>query len=103
MSVKIPTCQNDITKQWLIEVLKFPKNATETEDNDVEVTELVTIKEKNGFLSGVAKAKVIINGQGKNLFVKVRRHSNQYSSPRIFSTYLHTPRVANGDADTDMF
>ena len=70
MSVKIPTCQNDITKQWLIEVLKFPKSATETEDNDVEVTELVTIKEKNGFLSGVAKAKVIINGQGKNLFVK---------------------------------
>ena len=70
MSVKIPTCQNEISKEWLKVVLKSKSTTTETEDNDVEVSELVTVNEKNGFLSGATKAKVTINGQEKNLFIK---------------------------------
>ena len=71
MSVKIPKCQNDITKEWLKEVVLKSKSSAETEDdNDVEVTELVIVKEKNGFLSGASKAKVTISSQVKKLFIK---------------------------------
>ena len=36
----------------------------------IEVLEITTMVEKNGFLSGATKAKVEINGQIKDLFIK---------------------------------
>ena len=41
MSVKIPTCQNEISKEWLKVILKSKSVTTETEDYDVKVNELV--------------------------------------------------------------
>ena len=66
MGTKIPNCQNDVTKDWLKGVLK-----SVNQNDKIEVSEIVTIKEKNGFLSGVSKAKVKINGQEKSLFMKI--------------------------------
>jgi len=63
--VKIPKSPNDITKQWLQEAIK----SSEKTEN-VEVIEISQLKEKTGFLSGAVIAKVNINGDEKNLFIK---------------------------------
>ena len=63
--VKIPKSPNDITKQWLQEAIK----SSEKTEN-VEVIEISQLKEKTGFLSGAVKARVNINGNEKNLFIK---------------------------------
>ena len=65
MVLKIPKSPNDITKQWLQEVIKFSEKT-----ENVEVIEISQLKEKTGFLSGAVKAKVNINGDKKNLFIK---------------------------------
>ena len=65
MALEIPKSSNDITKQWLQEALKSSEKA-----ENVEVIEISQLKEKTGFLSGAVKAKVNINGNEKNLFIK---------------------------------
>ena len=65
MVLKIPKSPNDITKQWLQEVIKLSEKT-----ENVEVIEISQLKEKTGFLSGAVKAKVNINGDKKNLFIK---------------------------------
>jgi hypothetical protein len=65
MVLKIPKNPNDITKQWLLEVIKLSEKT-----ENVEVIEISQLKEKTGFLSGAVKAKVNINGDEKNLFIK---------------------------------
>jgi len=69
MSMKIPTCQNDITSEWLKEVLKSSSSLA-TPSDKVEVDEIVTVEEKHGFISGVSKAKVKINDEMKKMFIK---------------------------------
>ena len=62
MSMKISTCQNDITDEWLQKVIKSSSSVASPSDK-VEVVEIVAVEEKNGFLSGVSKAKVMINDE----------------------------------------
>ena len=66
MSIKIPKSPKDINKEWLLEVLNFFGTGIGT----IEVIEIDMLKEKTGFLSGALKAKVKINDQDKNLFIK---------------------------------
>ena len=70
--VKIPKCQNDITTEWLKEVIKSKdsKFVTASSDNIVEIIEIFIVEVKNAFLSGASKAKVNINGKINNLFIK---------------------------------
>jgi len=65
MSAKIPKYQSDITNEWL-------KNTLESSlsNENVEVIEITFLENKNGCLSKNTKAKVVINGQVKNLFIK---------------------------------
>ena len=66
MSIKIPKSPKDINKEWLLEVLKL----SGTRIGTIEVIEIDMLKEKTGFLSGALKAKVKINDQDENLFIK---------------------------------
>ena len=62
MSVKIPTNKSDVTKEWLQEALDLKSD---------QVVNINPVEEKNGFLSGVFKAQVIIQGQINHLFIKI--------------------------------
>ena len=55
MSLKIPTAKTDVTKEWLQQALNITSQ---------EVIDLYTVEEKNGFLSCVFKAKVVMQGRG---------------------------------------
>ena len=66
MSIKIPKSPKDIDKEWLQEVLRLSGTGIGT----IEVIEIDMLKEKTGFLSGALKAKVKINDQEENLFIK---------------------------------
>lgn len=68
-SMKIPTCQDDISSEWLQEVIKSSSSVASPSDK-VEVVEIVAVEEKHGFISGVSKAKVKINNKMKNMFIK---------------------------------
>ena len=57
MSLKIPTAKTDVNKEWLQQALNIKSS---------EIIDLHSIKEKDGFLSGVFKAQVMI--QGKSCF-----------------------------------
>ena len=54
MSVKIPTAKTDVTKEWLRDVLAIENH---------DLIDLYSIEEKDGFLSGVFKAKVVMEGK----------------------------------------
>ena len=55
MSLKIPTAKTDVTKEWLQQALNIKSQ---------EVIDLYYVEEKDGFLSGVFKAKVVMQGRG---------------------------------------
>ena len=63
MTAKIPTCLNDVNKEWLQDALK-------SSNEPIEVIEISPVEEKIGFLSGTNKAKVKIGSEIKNLFIK---------------------------------
>ena len=62
MSVKIPTIKSDVTKEWLQEALDLQSD---------QIVNINSVEEKDGFLSGVFKAQVLINGQINHLFIKI--------------------------------
>ena len=67
MSSKIPRCPADVTKEWLQEVIKSSEKSI---SNNVEVIEISQVEEKLGFLSGIFKAKINVNCENQNLFIK---------------------------------
>ena len=54
MSLKIPTTKTDVNKEWLQQVLNIKSS---------EIIDLHSSEEKDGFLSGVFKAQVMIQGK----------------------------------------
>ena len=77
MSIKIPTAKTDVTKEWLQQALNLKSH---------EVVDLHSIEEKDGFLSGVFQAQVVIEGQTQDLFIKIICEANDdYRS--IYDTY----------------
>ena len=64
---KIPQSLNDINEQWLLTALKEQNSSGQ----NVEILSLEHVKEKNGFLSGVAQASARINGKLAHLFIKI--------------------------------
>ena len=59
-SVEIPTTLKQITEKWIKEAVNAEK-----------VLEIQNVQEKSGFLSGVKKAKILLENQEKNIFIKI--------------------------------
>jgi len=70
MSIKIQKSPKDVTKEWLQDVLKSNTSSNFSNSKFIEVMEINMLKEKKGFLSGALLAKVKINDQEENLFIK---------------------------------
>ena len=68
-SVKIPKCPNDITKEWLKNLIKST-DCTIMANDKLVVTRVDAVTEKIGYLSVASRAKVEVNDQTKHLFIK---------------------------------